>query len=150
MKILSLVVSVLTALSTLAHGTKVPHIPLAELVAKSDYIVVGKVVKVDIVDVEGRQVTDPNARTGPGFRNTIRLHVVVERGSTIKGDRKLIPKKIIVPEYSSLHHRFKTQKDLAEGKVFIFLLKGTDFSPVSVPHSVRPMTERAEIEKLVK
>lgn len=150
MKMLSLVLGVLTALSTGANGTQITPTPIAELVAKAEFIVVGKIVKVDIVDHEGHELTDPKARTGPGYGNTIRYHVAVDRGSTIKGNRKKIPKKFIVPKWWKWHATLENEKPRVEGKNFIFLLAGKDFAPVSAPESVREMSEREAIEKLVK
>lgn len=150
MKSMALVAGVLLALSTGAQGTQIKRTPLAELVAQAEYIVVGKVVKVDIVDAAGHELADPNARTGPMQGNTIRLHVVVERRNIIKGDRKKIPTKLIVPEWPEWHATLGNEQRRAAGKSFIFLLKGKDYSPVSAPESVRDITERVEIEKLVK
>lgn len=150
MKMRSLVVGLITAVSTIAYGTQITPTPIAELVAKADYIFVGKIVKVDIVDQKGAQLADPKSRTGPGEGNTIRYHVVVDRKSIIKGNQKNIPKELIVPKWPRWHATLENEKPRVAGKNFIFLLAGKDLAPVSAPESVREMSERETIEKLVK
>ncbi len=150
MKTQALVVSLITALSTLAYATQITPTPIAELVAKAEYIFVGKIVKVDIVDRTGALLSDPKSRTGPAEGNTIRYHVVVDRKNIIKGNRKKIPKQLIVPKWPHWHATLENEKPRVDGKNFIFLLAGKDLAPVSAPESVREMSERATIEKHVK
>jgi len=45
-----------------AHATKIKPTPLSELVAQADYIIVGKVVKVDMVDASGHEIVDERPR----------------------------------------------------------------------------------------
>lgn len=150
MKTQALVVGFITALSTIASGTQITPTPIAELVAKADYIFVGRIVKVDIVDQNGALLADPKSRTGPGEGNTIRYHVVVDRKNIIKGNRKKIPKQLIVPKWPRWHATLENEKPKVDGKNFIFLLAGKDLAPVSAPESVREMSEREAIEKLIK
>jgi hypothetical protein len=150
MKTRSFVAGLITALSTGAYGTQINPTPISELVAKAEYILVGTIVKVDIIDHEGHELSDPKSRTGPGEGNTIRYHVIVDRGNTIKGNRKNIPRQLIVPKWPRWHATLENETPRVEGKTFIFLLAGKDFAPVSAPESVREMSKRETIEKLVK
>ena len=150
MKIQALVVSWITALSIVAYGTQITPTPIAELVAKADYIFVGKIVKVDIVDQKGALLADPKSRTGPGEGNTIRYHVVVDRKNIIKGNRKKIPKELIVPKWPRWHATLENENPKVDGKNLIFLFAGKELALVSAPKSVREMSEREKIWKLVK
>jgi hypothetical protein len=61
----------------LANATQIQHKELNELVKVADHIIGGKIIKVDMIDKDGKDIADEEARTGPGLNNTIRLHLKV-------------------------------------------------------------------------
>lgn len=52
---------------------------LEEIATSADHVLVGRVTGVDMISGSGRQVRDPEARTGPGLNNQIRLRIAVTR-----------------------------------------------------------------------
>ena len=66
-------------------ATKIKPTDLKVLVAKADYIVLGKVVKVDMIDANGHEIVDEKAMTEPHSGKTIRYHVVIDSNKTLKG-----------------------------------------------------------------
>jgi hypothetical protein len=133
-------------LSQAAFATKTDPTDLRVLVKRADYILIGKVVIVDMIDEKGNLVVDGNARTGPGLNNTIRLYVRLNREHVIKGKKSNIPEFIIVPEWQMWHMTLKDAKEIMEGKTRIFLLN-EKFEPASAPESVRTLYEQKEIER---
>jgi len=133
-----------------AHATQVPHKELSELLADADHVLVGKVVKVDMVDRNGKQLRSREARTGPVLRNQLRLHVEIVKDGILKtnGDKEI--KELIIPLWQAWHYRLGQWRDLAEGKTFIFLLKGKNYQRVYPGLFLRQMSDREEIERLLK
>jgi hypothetical protein len=140
---------VFLSLVAAGNATKIIPTDLKELVARADYILVGKVTKVDMVDARGHKVRDKKARTGPGLTNIIRLHFDVDKKNILKGKLQDVPQQLIVEDWPWWHQTLGEMKELHEGNNFIFLLKGKNFKPVSEPESVRPITERGDIEKIL-
>ncbi|MBI2373709.1 MAG: hypothetical protein HYV07_06885 [Deltaproteobacteria bacterium] len=117
------------ARAPIALSTSIEPRPLSELVAEADYIFVGTVTAVDMVDGDGNQVTDPDARTGPGLPNQLRLHVRVDPTSVLRSDGDL-PTEVVVPLWQMWHMRLSMSREINEGKTSIFLLVGDNFEPV--------------------
>lgn len=65
-----------------AWSTSVEPMPLDALLANTDHVLLATVSAVDMVDAQGKPVTDPQARTGPGGPNPIRYHLQVDRVAT--------------------------------------------------------------------
>lgn len=64
-----------------AWSTSVEPMPLDALLANTDHVLLATVSAVDMVDAQGKPVTDPQARTGPGGPNLIR-YLQVDRVAT--------------------------------------------------------------------
>lgn len=133
-----------------AGATKIKPTDLSELVAEADYIVVGKVVKLDMVDAKGKEVVDKNANTGPRSGNTIRYHVLIDKKRTLKGNPKKIPEKLVFPDWPMWIRSLGGMKELYGGVTCIFLLKAPDFSPSSSAQFVRDIDEKSKIERILK
>lgn len=147
MRMQALLVGVLMAISTKAHCLIYAHIET--LVELADYVVVGKVVKVAI-DQDGHEISSPDVLTGPGF--TMRLYIAVDHGSVLKGDRKKLPKELVVIQKAGWPwpETIKATKERTAGKKFIFLLNDKHFAPISDTQSYQSMSEKKSIVKLVK
>jgi len=133
-----------------AFATSVPPRSLAQLVADSDHIIIGKITLVDMVDDRGRQVTNLTARTGPGLHNTIRLNATVQTNGVLLTNSKQMPQTLIMPLWPWWHHTLGQIKDAEEGQTRILLLKGPDFGFAYMNGCSRPLSERSEIEELLK
>jgi hypothetical protein len=155
MKRFLLVVGIMIALIPEAHsclqGT------LESKVETSAYIVVGKVIRLEFIDKEGREIPEPKAVPDPnnkyGFHPgcaekpyTLRLHITTERKNTVKGNPKDIPKEMIITTKYGWDPAM-AKKDYV-GKRFLMLL-----SKRLAPTEDEPMyamEELAEIKRLVK
>lgn len=132
----------------LAQATSVEHLSLDELVRKADHVVLATVVEVDMVDRRGRQVTDPEARTGPGRGNTIRLHLAVR---DVLYSRELdVPATLVVPLWSAWHYTLGSITESAQGTQGIFLLEGERFLPAYPADFQRALEEREEILRILR
>lgn len=139
-------IALLVCLSSWALATSIPPKPLEELVAEAHHVIVGEVVKVDMIDGQGKPVTDPKARTGPGYENLIRLHFKVSE--TMYSSAKETPELLVVPLWSAWHSTLEDRQNMV-GEKLILLLKD-DYKMVYPALFMRTLKERSEIEKLLK
>jgi hypothetical protein len=140
-------VALLSGPSLCSATTIIPK-SLTNLVADADHVLVGKVTLVDMVDGNGKQVTDLEAHTGPALSNVIRLHVDVETNGVLYTTSQQVPAGIVIPLWPMWHYSLRQIKKV-EGTVGIFLLKGKDFGAVYPGGFHRDLSEKAEIEALL-
>jgi hypothetical protein len=133
-----------------AFATSVPPRSLAQLVADSEHIIIAKITLVDMVDEKGQQVTNPTARTGPGLSHTIRLNATVQTNGVLLSNSKHMPQTLVIPLWPWWHHTLGQIKDIEEGQTRILLLKGSDFNLAYPASCSRPISERSQIEELIK
>lgn len=145
----SLIIACLCLMPFTLRATQVMARPLSALVTESDHVFIGKVEKVQMVDEQGRELLDRKSRTGPGLKNELRLHVVIEKDGVLKTNAKKVPAKVVIPLWQMWHFSLGQWKDEAEGRVFIFLLKGEDFHPVYPAGFRRELSEKSSIERLL-
>lgn len=138
----------LLCIAGLANATSVVPMPLEQMVREADHVVVATVSKVDMVDGWGRPITDPEARTGPGLDNQIRLHLAVSEVLYTRNGR--LPDTLVVPLWTAWHYTLGSITEAAGGTSGIFLLKGDDFQPAYPADFQRSLEERAEIERLLQ
>ncbi len=131
-------------------ATSVPPRSLAQLAADSDHIIIGKVTLVDMVNAKGKPITDLKAKTGPGLRNTIRLNVTIQTNGVLLTNSKQVPPTLTIPLDSAWHYSLGQIKEAEEGKTRILLLKGPDFGFAYMNGCSRPLSERSQIEELIK
>lgn len=100
-----------------------------ELADKSDHVFVAHVVGVDMIDAKGRQVTDKEAKTGPGLENTIRLKVQIDE--TLITNKEKVPKHLYIPLDSFMHYSLGQVIKAHSGKnpKFLLLLSGEKMLP---------------------
>lgn len=136
-----------TPLSLIA--TSIKEKPLEGLVAEADHVIVGKVTHVTMRNWIGWKTTNPKARTGPGSRNEIRLHIAVETNGVLKTDQRKFPSTLEVPLWRMWHYSLGSAK-ASEGKTYIFLLKGEKMERVYEGYFQRDLSEKETIRHLIE
>jgi hypothetical protein len=117
---------------------------LQEMAASADHILVGRVTGVDMINGSGGLVHDPDARTGPGLRNKIRLRIAVDE--VLTSDSTNVPKLLYVPLASHLHYTLGQIQDAhAEtSEPRLILLKGASFEAIKPGLFMRPLEDKEE------
>lgn len=117
---------------------------LQDLACGADHILVGRVVGVDMVNSIGMPIRDQNARTGPGLRNAIRLHVEVLE--IVESAAPEPPSLLKVPLDSAMHYSLgQVQAVYAEpSDPSLVFLRGRSFEPVIAGRSLWALSGRAE------
>ena len=156
---------------TLAYSSLPIQVSLEELVENSDHLLIGHVIGVDMIDDKGEEITDPNARTGPGSKNLIRLIVKVDE--VIVSNVKNVPDTLKIPLDPFMHYSLGQIKEAhsSEGEKFLLLLrkcpetalcspqsgracrgsaKGSDFQPPFAGVFGRSLSEKNKIIELMK
>ena len=130
------------------YATSYTERSLDFLVNNSDLIVLGFVVKVDMVDYKGQKVSDPEAMTGLTYYeldNTLQLHVKVSEILTKKKD--VFKDQIIVVKISGRRLKLSYVKEDYEKKNGIFLLSShRKYSPTSGRYIVTSVKEKENIQ----
>lgn len=121
---------------------------LEDMALSADHILVGRVTGVDMIDGAGRPVNDPEARTGPGQRNQIRLRITVDH--VLVSNAPPVPRHLFVPLASHLHYTLGQiqaahAQDSEQRLVF---LKGPRFEAIKPGVFMRPLDERQEALRL--
>lgn len=135
----------------LAHplfATKYAEISLPDLVKISEYILAGDVVNVRMVDKSGKEITDPEARTGPGLENTIYLDVMVDHKLILKSHFSKIPKEISIPLDPMRHMSLGDSQKYFKEKSFFFLDK--EFHPAHPGNFQLPIDEQKKLESIIR
>lgn len=128
-------------------ATSVPPVSLADLVKASDRAIVGKVIKVEMVDGKGAVVKDSDAMTGPGLDNEIRLHLEVKE--VLFANHVPVPHEITVPLWKMWHYRLGKIQESVDGSQGIFLLKGSENEPAYPASFQRSLDEKLQIKELI-
>ncbi len=132
------------------QATQIPFRDLTNLVSEADHVLLATVENVDMIDARGKQVTRDTVRTGPGSENQLRLHIKVATNGVVYSSSDKVPETIVIPLWQMWHDTLGNRKKEVQGKTFIFLLKGKDFTPVYHGLFMREPSEKAEIETLLK
>ena len=132
----------------LVFATSVLPKPLEEMVREADHVLVAKIVSVDLVDGDGRPLTDREAGTGPGSPNLMRLNLEVQEVLFVR--MKPPPRTLRGPLWQMWNYSLGTMQDGLTGDTGIFLLKGNEFEPVYPAHFQRALEERAKIVRLLE
>jgi hypothetical protein len=133
-----------------AQATSIEPKSLKELVRDADHVVLGKVVKVEMIDKDGKEITDLRARTGPGLKTQIRLHVEAGKDGWLRTAKTNPPANVIIPLWQMWHYSLGHIKEAAEGEIGIFLLSGDNYLPVYPTGFHRPISEKSKILALLK
>ncbi|MDF3056130.1 MAG: hypothetical protein K0R17_345 [Rariglobus sp.] len=136
-------------LGNTVYATQVANKTLPELVADSDHVVIGTVKAVKMHTWLGFETTNPKSRTGPGGTNELRWTVTIAPSDILYTIKKTVPKEIIIRQWQRWHMDLEGSKH-HEGKTYIFLLKGGDMHYVYPAWYYRDLSDRPEIEELLK
>ena len=121
---------------------------LEEMATGADHILVGRVTGVDMIDGKGRQITDPEARTGPSLENQIRLEITVDEVLITNSEN--VPEVLYVPLASHLHYKLgqiqSAHSEVSEQR--LMLLKGPSFEGILPGVFMRSLEEKAEVLRL--
>ena len=149
MKLISFIAVWLSMVAALS-ATEVDPTPLERQVDRAVTIVFGRVESVTIHDGSGRALSDGSARTGPGERNELRLHVVLDVKRVMKGAVPESQVKVTLPLWRMWHDTLNSARAVYEKKDFIFFLT-PDFRPSSSAEFLHLDLEesviKAEIER---
>lgn len=117
-------------LSTFAFSTVPLQASLEQLASEADHILAGHVIGVDMIDAEGRAITNLSAMTGPGLKNTIRLIIKVDQ--VFFSNAKAVPETIRVPLDPLMHFSLGQISDAHRepSNTFLLILRGPFFEPV--------------------
>lgn len=150
MKRIIIIIACVVCLQGLASATQMPPKELGELVKEADHVIGGRIIKVDMVDEKGNLILDETARTGPGLSNTIRLYLKVDKALILKTTKKETPDIIVVNLCQKWHFTLGQIKanELEKGR--ILLLKDDDYKEVYPMASLRDISEKKEILRLLK
>jgi hypothetical protein len=121
-----------------------------DLIQKTDHVLIGRVVGVDMVDGNGKQIYDLKAKTGPKSPNSIRLIFVVDE--VIETNSKSVPTKLFVPLDSFMHFSFgQINEDYPEvTEQRLLLLSGDEFQPPVAGHFQRNIQDKDYYLELFK
>jgi hypothetical protein len=131
-----------------ASATSIVPKSLEEMVAESDHIVVATIRAVDMVNARGVPVLSPDARTGPGESNQMRLQL--EISEVLSPRDGAIPVAVTVPLWKMWHYRLGTMQEELVGSRGIFLLVGPQHAPVYPIGFQRSPEERQAILALLR
>ena len=117
---------------------------LEDMAQQADHVLIGHVIGVDMVNGQGDAVSDPQARTGPGLDNTIRLRIRVDQ--VLVSTASKVPDVIPVPLASHLHYTLgqiqEAHANDKEGR--LVLLKGPEFVGIKPGVFLRPLKDKDE------
>lgn len=113
-----------------AGASRMPTMPLDEMTAQADHILIGHTVGFDMVDQSGNELFYEGAKTGPGEGNRIRLHVAVDK--VLAGNGWPAPTILKLPLSGSLHLRLSdfNPREMGMAGPFLVLLKGPQYEPI--------------------
>lgn len=141
---------ILTLISSYSRASFPLEITQKEMASQADHILTGKVVDVDMIDGEGKKITSRQEMTGPGLRNTIRLHVRVEK--VLVTSAKDVPKMLIIPLDPFMHYSLGNVQSVESQnhETRLFLLKGENFQPIVAGRFEQPLSEQKQVMKIHK
>ena len=127
-----------------AYSTTYPMISLDSLVEKSNHIFVAKIVRIEVIDRNGKQITAPDASTS---RNTIKYHLKVDLNNILKTSLDKLPKEITVSNSNKYHGSVsRLQKFIGTARIFLL---SSQFSPVYTADWIKPISEKETIFNLI-
>lgn len=129
------------------HATSVEQRSLPQLLAETDHVLAGHVIKVDMLDSDGEPVSDNDATTGPGQDNTIRLHIKVNE--VITTTAKSTPDIIILELWNAWHYTLGQIKSSANDEKAIYLLKDSNYQIVYPGYFRRGLDEKSRIIDII-
>jgi hypothetical protein len=120
------------------------------LIKKTDHVLIGRLVGVDMIDGNGKQIYDLKAKTGPKSQNNIRLIFAIDE--VLETNSKSVPTKLFVPLDSFMHFSFgQIKEDYPEvTEQRLLLLSGNEFQPPVAGHFQRNLLDKEYYLELFK
>ncbi len=149
MKSVYIITYILTLAATTVIATSVSPPPLLEKrVQDADHIFIGTVEKVELLDDNGKVIT--NVTNPSDTRTNMRLRLQIKPERWLKTYLKITP-NLVRMEYNTgkLILTYETEKKTWEGKKTIFLLKGDNFDPVYFLAFFAPLENEKIVEELL-
>jgi hypothetical protein len=140
----------LLAASSLVDASLPLEASLRDLACGADHVFIGRVIGVDMIDSRGLVIRNPEARTGPGLTNTIRLEIeVLEK---IDSTQPSLPRTIKVPLDSFMHYSLGQVKEVHSkpSEPALVFLRGGQFKPVIAGRFLWELDARGEALELRK
>lgn len=121
---------------------------LGEMALNADHVLVGRITGVDMVNGAGEQVSDPEARTGPGLKNQIRLRIAVDE--VLVTTSQSVPKVLHVPLAQHLHYSLGQIRAVhaEDSEPLLILLKGPKFEGIKPGVFMRPLQDKETVIRL--
>ncbi|TNJ35781.1 hypothetical protein [Arenimonas terrae] len=143
-----ILLALLVAIPSVASAGFPFEATLEEMATSADHVLIGRVTGVDMIDGDGNQVTDPEARTGPGENNQIRLRIAVD--VVIASNAQVVPSALFVPLASHLHYSLGQIREAhaAESEQRLLLLKGERFEGIKPGVFMRSLDDTSEVMRL--
>ncbi len=143
-----ILLALLLAIPTIATAGFPFEATLEEMATDADHVLIGRVTGVDMIDGAGNQVSDPEARTGPGLNNQIRLRIVVD--VVIATNARHVPDEVFVPLASHLHYSLGQIQEAhaQESEQRLILLKGERFEGIKPGVFMRAVDDTSEVMRL--
>jgi hypothetical protein len=144
----TLLAILLLCLSTQASASLPLQASLADLACGADHVLVGRVVGVDMIDDHDKQVRDPDARTGPGLKNTLRLQVEVVE--VIESTAAKPRARLDIPLDPMMHYSLGQIREAhaQPSDARLVFLRGAAFEPIIAGRFFRALGERNEAMSL--
>lgn len=122
--------TLLVSISPIAHASLPLEASLSDLACGADHILVGRVIDVDMVNADGKIITDGEAMTGPGLGTSIRLHVEVLE--VIESNLETRPSILKVPLDPMMHYSLEQVRTVHErpSEPMLVFLRGNEHQPV--------------------
>lgn len=119
-----------------------------EMATQADHVLIGRVTGVDMIDRSGKQVRDPQARTGPGLSNQILLQISVDQ--VLATNAASVPSTLHVPLASHLHYSLGQIRaaHAEDSDQRLILLKGPHFEGIKPGLFMLPLQDREEVLRL--
>lgn len=116
--------------SAAAFATLPLEATLEQLASDSDHILAGRVIGVDMIDADGKEIRDEKAMTGPGLQTKIRLIIKVDE--VFFSRAKVVPDVIRVPLDPMMHFSLGQIKEAHRepSRSMLVILQGGSFDPV--------------------
>lgn len=124
-------IALLACLCAVAAFATLPlQATLEQLASDSDHILAGHIIGVDMIDADGKEITDEKAMTGPGRQTKIRLIIKVDE--VFFSRAKSVPDTIRVPLDPRMHFSLGQIKEAHRepSSSGLVILKGGSFEPV--------------------
>jgi len=131
--------------TAIAFAYSVPPIPLEDRVASADHIIIAVASKLEVLDETGKPMTPPR----DGLK-ALTYRLTIEPAVVLRSNAQPLPKSLTFTYSFSGNVTFESEQERLVGKKLIYLLRGTDFTPVSAYQITEPFDSEQRIRELMQ